>query len=252
MKSVGNGFRPSGGEIKSFAEYMENGFPNVEGWVHHGHGSMLSMIAEMQDGAEITGHVGEIGVYHGKLLIALAHLTAAGSKVTALDVYDDQAKNLDGAGVGSLARLRENIDRFGPPDRDYAFLQADSLALTSSDIVTLMRERGPFRMFSVDGCHTAEHTYNDLMTAQNLICPGGVIILDDFMQPHWPGVTEAVNLMFSRTVPRVWPFLYCFHKLYFVGAGWHAPFLTEVQRRFGNLPEARPVAMFGHTALALY
>jgi hypothetical protein len=47
------------------------------------------LIDTSQRNAKITNHVGEIGVYHGKLLIALAHPADVGDTVTAIDVFDD-------------------------------------------------------------------------------------------------------------------------------------------------------------------
>jgi hypothetical protein len=242
----------TGDPTKLFDEYWERGFPHIEGWVNSDHGPMLRLIGQIQAEHEITGQVGEIGVYHGKFLIALASLAGPGAKVTALDVFDDQAKNIDGAGEGNLTRLKLNIERYGPSDRDYAFLKLDSIALTESDKVSIMRDRGPFRIFSVDGCHTAEHTYNDLVTGQEFLAAGGVMILDDFMQPHWPGVTEAAHMFYSRTVPRVKPFLYCYHKLYFVGFGWHRTFIERFQAGLGTRPDRKLVQMFGSPVVSIY
>src|SRR5208337_326854 len=45
--------------------YGANGFPNIQGWVSPGHLAFVDLIAETQDAAGITGHVAEIGVYHG-------------------------------------------------------------------------------------------------------------------------------------------------------------------------------------------
>jgi SAM-dependent methyltransferase len=233
--------------------YWQNAFPLIEGWVNDRWREHLKLINETQNSVGITGHIGEIGVFHGKLLIALAHLAQPGSKVTAIDVFDDQSKNIDGAGVGSLEQLMSNIQAYGPQSNlDYAFIKADSAALNSADIVNLAQDRGPFRLFSVDGCHTAQHTLTDLLTAQDCLAPGGVIMLDDMFQPHWPGVTEAVGLFYSRYVPRVKPFLYCAHKMFFVGHGWHAHLLRVWTEQFNQRSEAKLTQMYGNKFLSLY
>lgn len=213
----------------------------------------MEVVALIQVDAGITGHAGEIGVFHGKLLIALAHMVGPRPKVTAIDVFDDQSKNVDGAGIGSLEKLKDNITLHGPPDADYGFIKADSIAMTSSEKDQIMRDRGPFRLFSVDGCHTLEHTYNDLLTAQEFLSPGGVMILDDMMQPHWPpGVTEAVHQFYARTVPRVKPFLYAYHKLFFVGYGWHAHFLERTRVATEGRTDVRIVQMFGSPIVSIF
>lgn len=231
--------------------YWSDGFPHVEGWVLAPQRIYLKLIDALQHEAGITGHVAEIGVFHGKFLLALASLLAPGGKVTALDVFDDQSKNLDGAGVGSLEKLMQNVSAYGRTDVEYAYIKADSSALTLLQKVELTRDRGPFRLFSVDGCHTAEHTLADLRTAQDCLAPGGVIILDDYMQPHWPGVTQAVSL-FCGSVPRVAPFLYAHHKLFFVGLGWHAHFLRACIEAFGTQDSAKVTSMFGSGVLTIF
>jgi len=231
--------------------YWAEGFPNIEGWVSGGHLQPLKLVDRIQRAAGISGHAAEIGVFHGKFLLALASLLDPGGRVTALDVFDDQSKNLDGAGEGNLEILQRNVAAHGRKDADYAYIKADSSALTLLDKVDLTRSRGPFRLFSVDGCHTTEHTLCDLQTAQQCIAPGGVVILDDYMQPHWPGVTEAVSL-FCRDAPRLVPFLYNQHKLFFVGVGWHAHFFTACAQAYADDPDARTPPMFGRNVLTLY
>ena len=231
--------------------YRENGFPNIQGWVAPAQLAFVDLIAKTQDAAGITGHAAEIGVYHGKFLLALASVLQSGGKVTALDVFNDQDKNLDKSGVGDKEILIRNVETYGRRDLDYAYIQADSSALTILDKVSLVRDRGPFRLFSVDGCHTAEHTLSDLQTARDCIAPGGVVILDDYMQPHWPGVTEAASI-FCREAPRVVPFLFAYHKLYFVGVGWHETFLRAVTDALSEYPNARLTTMFGNRVLSIY
>jgi hypothetical protein len=205
----------------------------------------------VQRNACVSGHVGEIGVFHGKFLLALASLSRPNGKVTALDVFDDQSKNIDGAGEGDLERLKQNVAAFGRKDVDYAYITVDSSAINLLERIELTRNRGPFRLFSVDGCHMTEHTLRDLQTAQDCLAPGGVIILDDYMQPHWPGVTQAVSL-FCANAPCVVPFLYAHHKLFFVGIGWHAHFYRCFADAFGGQDSSRTTRMFGNSVLSIY
>jgi cephalosporin hydroxylase len=231
--------------------YWNEGFPKVEGWVQDGLLRYIKLVDQIQLDAGIDGQAAEIGVFHGKFLIALASLLAPAGKMTALDVFDDQSKNIDGAGEGSLEKIKENVAAYGRADIDYAYIKADSTALTALDRVNLIRDRGPFRLFSVDGCHTTEHTLADLRTAEDCLSPGGVIILDDYMQPHWPGVTQAVSL-FCGSVPRVAPFLYAHHKLFFVGLGWHAHFVAAFQQALVGHETMKTTNMFGSNVVSIY
>ena len=113
--------------------YWQHGYASVEGWVFPELLDYLKCVSRFQAEANISGNVGEIGVHHGRLLIALSHLSRLGETCLALDVFQDQSANLDGSGHGSLEKLRTNIALYGPPEAKFVFIQADSLALTLPD-----------------------------------------------------------------------------------------------------------------------
>ena len=54
-------------------------------------------------------------------------------------------------------------------------------------------DAGPVRLFSVDGGHTADITASDLALAEASLCPGGIVILDDYFNEAWPGVSEGAT-----------------------------------------------------------
>ncbi|OSC73156.1 hypothetical protein B5181_01250 [Streptomyces sp. 4F] len=45
----------------------------------------------------------------------------------------------------------------------------------------------------VDGDHSAEGVRQDLQWAEEIAAPGAVVLLDDFGDPSWPGVKEALD-----------------------------------------------------------
>jgi hypothetical protein len=83
-------------------------------------------------------------------------------------------------------------------------MQADSRTITVHDIISSpMHGDGSHtsksngvarpRLFSIDGSHTAEATWGDMVTAGMSIQEGGVIIVDDYFAEGWPGVSEGVQ-----------------------------------------------------------
>src|SRR4051794_35840134 len=94
--------------------YWHESMPNIGGWVNGRWLEYLKACDDLQRDCQIVGGVAEIGVFHGKLLIALAHMLAPGDKATAIDIFDDQGKNIDFAGEGDLAKLKSNIQQYGP------------------------------------------------------------------------------------------------------------------------------------------
>jgi hypothetical protein len=231
--------------------YWRDGFPQVEGWLARELLDPLKCISRAQDDAKLAGNVAEIGVYRGKLLIALAHLAGPGERCVAIDIFDDQAKNIDGSGAGSMALLCENFQRHAPDGAELVTIKADSLAMTLDQRVALARDHGPFRLFSIDGGHTVQHALNDLLTAQDMLADGGVVLLDDIFHRHWPGVTEAVGLFYSRYVPRIAPFLHAYNKLFLVSYTYHAHFLRYAVEIFKTHPQFKVVRMFGSEAAAI-
>jgi hypothetical protein len=225
-------------------EYWRGGFHDVEGWVFVELVDYLKCIAHFQREAKIAGNIAEIGVHHGKLLIALSHFANPAEKCVALDVFENQAANIDGSGRGHLVKFRENVDRFAPPGVEFIVVQADSLALTEVERFEIGHKHGPFRIFSVDGGHTVEHTLNDVKLAQSMLADGGVVMLDDYYNQHWPGVHEGVGLFYAHGSPRIKPFMYAHNKLFFSGIAYHERYLHWCSDTFRNRRGFRIVRMY--------
>ncbi|MFB7322384.1 class I SAM-dependent methyltransferase [Streptomyces sp. NPDC056190] len=45
----------------------------------------------------------------------------------------------------------------------------------------------------VDGDHSAEGVAKDLEWAEEIAAPGGILVLDDYRDPKWPGIKEALD-----------------------------------------------------------
>lgn len=231
--------------------YWKDGYHAIEGWVFPELVDYLKCVNRFQDGAEVAGNIGEIGVHHGRLLIALSHLSRPGETCVAIDLFDNQAANLDGSGYGSLDKLRENICRYAPTDAKFAFIQADTLALTVPERLAIAQQHGPFRIFSIDGGHTVEHTFNDLVFAQDMLAAGGIIMVDDYYNLHWPGVHEGVGLFYTRTTPMIKPFLYAHNKLFFARLAFHARYLRWNCDAFRDRRGFKVVKMYSADAMVV-
>jgi hypothetical protein len=92
----------------------------------------------------------------------------------------------------------------------------DSTALDSAALKRLAG--GSYRLISIDGGHTAETTAHDLAIAVEALAPGGVIILDDYFNEMWPGVSDGVHRYFRG--PRgILPFATGGNKMLFCAPG---------------------------------
>lgn len=199
--------------MNKLAAYYKEGFSKVEGWVQPGALSALEALNTCIPAEDNECGVCEIGVHHGKFFLAM--LACAGSKASlAIDIFEDQNLNLDRSGSGSIAQFENNIAQFSPTYSNVSTMRADSLGITMSQVVQVRNKFDGFKMFSVDGGHTRTHALNDILLAQELISNGGIVAVDDFFHPEWPGVTEGVYQYYRSSNAKLAPICLAGSKLF--------------------------------------
>jgi hypothetical protein len=201
-------------------KYARTGHKTVRGWLHTADALVITKLAMAQ---KIDGGACEIGVHQGRLFLLL-HLLTRGASV-AVDLFDSQAENTDQSGYGSMAALMENVRKFGEPER-VRTIQRNSLHVSAKDI--LEASNGPVRIFSVDGGHTAECTYNDLRLAMECTRDGSLVILDDYFNSAWPAVSEGTVAFMRDNPDRLRP-IYIGHNKFIFARGDAAELLSLVQ-----------------------
>lgn len=209
------------GPLRPFLDFVNARVQPIPGWLHEQSALFTAHMVRVQHDLGIVGPTLEIGVYKGKYLSVLYRLSRADEIVVGVDLFvgspDPQAEvpgvlaNVASA-CGDAARLR--------------IVVADSARLTGADV---RRESGgaPYRFASVDGGHTAPLVSRDLETALDSLREGGIVAIDDFLNPLTPGVMEGVAEFFLRRAPPLAPFAYCYNKLYVTTPGHHASYLAE-------------------------
>lgn len=241
-------------DLGAVTDYLQGPFDQVQGWCRPELWHVLQPLAERMIATGVTGPVAEIGVFHGKFFIGLVKTMGAAAGNHAIDVFDQQQFNKDGAGRGDLTIFENNLRRCGVPASSYEVLQADSTSLTPEAVAQLRRSSGGFSMFSIDGCHTVEHTVNDLRIAMEVTRPGGLIFVDDYYNPFWPGVQEAVARLYLGAPPTWLPLVYSCNKLILCGASHHDIYLEAVAQFVGRAhPSSRmkQVKRFGYPSLTV-
>lgn len=185
------------------AYLFDRQYEEVDGWLLDGAAWVTYALATAQSSQGITGDIAEIGVHRGKYCILLSLLGTAGEKTVAIDVFGDQELNVDGSGEGDYDSFLANYQKFDPRPSRLIVHQIDSLQLRGRDLLAAGAPRKEsvsrtFRIFSVDGSHTARHTRNDIEVAFDVLRDGGVVVVDDFYNPHWPGVQEGVHRLLAE------------------------------------------------------
>lgn len=178
---------PHGRELRA---YRQQHMRSISGWVRDEALLVTSVLTNEQLHLNVTGSVVEIGVHHAKFLAFLGLLAAEHEAVVGFDLFEDQAQNVDGSGHGCRENAVRNLEKAGLRASDVKLLACNSLEL---DAEAVLAECGGqrCRIFSVDGGHTSEITQKDLETAFGVLAQGGIVILDDYFNHGWPGVSEG-------------------------------------------------------------
>ena len=81
----------------------------AEGWLVLDHISIVKALSQWQHASGVLGSVGEIGVHHGKFWMPIVAFSLASEPAVAVDLFEEQQdKNFDGSGQGSLERFLAN------------------------------------------------------------------------------------------------------------------------------------------------
>ncbi|MGD9616851.1 MAG: class I SAM-dependent methyltransferase [Alphaproteobacteria bacterium] len=187
------------------------------------------LVSRWQKAQGLAGDTAEIGIHHGRYFILLSLLGDDAEKAVAIDVFDNQELNVDHSGEGNYARFIANFDKFDGRRRKLVVHAIDSLRLAGRDLLKpdcppAASVNRSFRLFSVDGSHTRGHTINDIEVAFGVLRPKGVVIVDDFYNPHWPGVQEGVHHLLDARQD-ICAVAYGDNKLFLVRAEDHDAYL---------------------------
>jgi len=175
------------------AEYLRRGVADIRGWLNPSTAVYLSGLEVLQRRAGSTGGVCEIGIHHGRSFLCLALGLPAGQRAVAIDVFSGSG-NVDGSGKGDREIFERNLASHGAGEA-VQIIQASSLDL---DGLGFVAEGRRFRIFSIDGGHTAEITQNDLLVAERTVVADGLVVLDDVLNRHWLGVITGLFRYWSE------------------------------------------------------
>jgi predicted O-methyltransferase YrrM len=176
----------SHGGSEGFLVRYSAAFPGMEGMFSLDDALLFFAYAQLLSEALPRGHVLEIGVHHGLSAIAVAALRGAGKSFVAVDLFEElQAENVSHSGLGNRAAFRANLQRFF--DR-LDFVR--EIAAPSDQLVPADVGEG-FTFCHIDGGHSARETFADLALCSAVLEPGGLLALDDYFNPVFPGVCEG-------------------------------------------------------------
>lgn len=176
---------------KELNRYIKSGIKKVHGWLEQTDVDYILEIVNYQNQSNIYGSVGEIGVHHGKLFILLNLLTREDEHSFAIDLFDEQKENIDRSGLGDLSIFKSNLDNYATNNQNIEILSMNSLDLDKNFYRETSSKK--FKLFSIDGGHHYKAVINDLKIAEEVMVEGGVVLLDDLLNPLWIEVVSAYS-----------------------------------------------------------
>lgn len=189
--------------------------PEVDGWLEYPTARITAYLLKYQSSRDLVGDVLEIGVFAGKyfLILAQALRKYGGERAVAIDIFESQMPVIEESAQGRRAIFEANLTKYAPPC-EVIIMESDSTRITAEAVRGRMMtsERQPFRFISIDGGHDAPTVQSDLLLAEELLMPGGIVALDDWRPGGhltWPGVmdgeiayqTGGGTLMHIGTIP---------------------------------------------------
>lgn len=222
--------------------YIRRGIWDIHGWLNAISADLIAQISRIQLDQGLKGSIGEIGVHHGKLFVLLMLASSRTERLFAVDVFEEQDKNVDRSGKGDRQIFERNIARYGVSPEEVQIMQASSLELTSADIA---QRFPPIRLCSIDGGHTAQCASHDFALLGAHLMPGGAIILDDFFNQSWPGVMSGLVDALHRPGASLVPFIVTVNKV-FVADRESAKLYRQLMRRAAGHYFDKTDSLLGH------
>lgn len=228
----------------NLAHYRQSGFNDIGGWCHPALFEIVDYLNDMEFNK--IGGCAEIGIFQGKFFMLLNSIINSDYESYAIDIFGDQFLSLDNYGTDIQDIFYRNLLKYDAHNgSNVKIVKADS-----TDSLLIEKYNIPlnaFRFVSVDAGHSIEHTVSDLHVANRLVANEGVVILDDFLHYHWPGVTEGVG-RFLNMAPTLVPFAMGFNKLFFCKVSWQHHYFQH----FANMYlKSKIVTVYGHQVVVL-
>lgn len=184
-------------------DFYHNVVSGIPGWLHQGTAIRTMDMLEFQEDRGIAGSVLEIGVMCGRYFSILVRSAArTGSRAVGIDLFHDHP----------VPKVMEYLQpALGANHANVHLLPAYSTDLTADVLLSHLADRA--RFISVDGSHERNDVFWDINLAEQLVAPGGIVAVDDFINPVTLGVNEAVHLFFAQP-RRLVPWAYIENKLF--------------------------------------
>lgn len=154
----------------------------IGGWMEPTAMDFFDILNDIQRKHSLTGSIMEIGTYYGKSAAVLGQFLNPHEQFYCCDTFSGYKKVEN--------NFRNSFEAFF---EKMTGRKAIVHQMVSTDLTPELLDNSQFRIWHIDGYHSYEDTLSDLELGAKMLMPKGMIIADDFLNPDWLGVCQAVN-----------------------------------------------------------
>jgi SAM-dependent methyltransferase len=159
----------------------------IPGWFNLDDLAHFTLVLKTQAAAGLRGDLLEIGCYHGRSAAVLAMHLGEGERLILADAFDlplDEPYGDTPAPEKVWSNLASAVPHL--PRERIEILRGYSRDLRLPKDLRV-------RFAHVDGGHDSATVQVDLALCARRLIPGGVLVVDDYAHPQYPGVSEGVR-----------------------------------------------------------
>lgn len=200
-------------------EFIENHISEINGWLQPNAVYVTEVILNSQRDLGVNGINLEIGVWQGKYISAITAM-APERPSYGMDVFlhnqqasvEERVKSISGSNAVTM-------------------IKTNTFDLDNTSFQNLLRSQ-KIAFASVDGSHEADPVLNDLNNVSKLLERGGVIAIDDFLNPLTLGVLEGATKFLINS--EIEPICYSSNKLFVTTRAWSQLYQIRLQNWLDN------------------
>ena len=163
----------------------------IPGWFFPADVKLFSWFLSVQTESGMKGDLAELGVYLGRSAVLMGSHLQPGETFTVIDLFSGEA-----AGFGNQLENDQSytgLTRTVFEDNYRRVLRSLPTVITGpSAEITRHAAHGRHRFVHVDASHLYAHVREDIRSAHTLLLPDGIVVCDDILVAHTPGVQAAV------------------------------------------------------------
>lgn len=174
-----------------------------------------------------AGSIAKLGVFMGRSAVLLGSYDERDEELTVIDLFESEA--------GDHANVEENAEACPGLSREAVEANYMRIRAALPRVLQDLSERivdhvaeSSWRFVHVDASHMFDHVRLDILAAERLLSPSGIVAFDDYRAGHTPGVAAAVRAAVANQ--GLHPIVLSPHRL---DATWgdRTPYLQAIPRQ---------------------